>query len=271
MSPAKRVVVVKMSSFGFFNINRFLIPTSALGFTKKKTNNSGHCATSGRILSAHRRTKLFPKERFGFLPSWVSLNSKIQITIFKVAGILPSVTVMCGGGITINYHAQGNPISCLTHSGVKKNRYSNDWNHTIFVNVFNLIMGDILRCVRISNTFRVSSAYATYSTFITCVGPWGVIIAPSGALIAVHSSTNVVFIPPKQKSVLFKEQYQAPRVLKVRGANVMIRRGQRPKVRGTVKNPNDHPHGGRTRSIARPQTPWGFARNTSRSVKRDTA
>ena len=69
LSPAKGVVVVKMSPSGFFNINRFLIPTSALGFTKKKTNNSGHCATSGRILSAHRRTKLFPKERFGFLPS----------------------------------------------------------------------------------------------------------------------------------------------------------------------------------------------------------
>jgi ribosomal protein L2 len=54
---------------------------------------------------------------------------------------------------------------------------------------------------------------------------------------------------------------------KVRGAKLMYSRGQRPSVRGTVKNPNDHPHGGRTRSISRPQTPWGFARNTSRKSK----
>jgi hypothetical protein len=42
-----------------------------------------------------------------------------------------------------------------------------------------------------------------------------------------------------------------------RGARVMRARGHRPGVRGTVKNPNDHPHGGRTRAIAHPRTPWG--------------
>jgi ribosomal protein L2 len=28
-------------------------------------------------------------------------------------------------------------------------------------------------------------------------------------------------------------------------------------VRGVVKNPVDHPHGGRTRTILWPRTPWG--------------
>jgi len=33
--------------------------------------------------------------------------------------------------------------------------------------------------------------------------------------------------------------------------------GVKPKVRGVAKNPVDHPHGGRTKSIKYPRTPWG--------------
>jgi len=33
--------------------------------------------------------------------------------------------------------------------------------------------------------------------------------------------------------------------------------GHKPKVRGVARNPVDHPHGGRTKSIRYPRTPWG--------------
>lgn len=33
--------------------------------------------------------------------------------------------------------------------------------------------------------------------------------------------------------------------------------GVKPKVRGVARNPVDHPHGGRTKSIKYPRTPWG--------------
>jgi len=36
-------------------------------------------------------------------------------------------------------------------------------------------------------------------------------------------------------------------------------RGFGPKVRGVAKNPIDHPHGGNTKSIKFPRTPWGKA------------
>jgi len=38
-------------------------------------------------------------------------------------------------------------------------------------------------------------------------------------------------------------------------------------VRGTVKNPNDHPHGGRTRAIRYPRTPWGKTAKKSRKPR----
>ena len=33
--------------------------------------------------------------------------------------------------------------------------------------------------------------------------------------------------------------------------------GLKPRVRGVARNPVDHPHGGRTKSIKYPRTPWG--------------
>jgi ribosomal protein L2 len=33
--------------------------------------------------------------------------------------------------------------------------------------------------------------------------------------------------------------------------------GRKPKVRGVAMNPVDHPHGGRTKTIKHPRTPWG--------------
>ena len=35
--------------------------------------------------------------------------------------------------------------------------------------------------------------------------------------------------------------------------------GRRPRVRGIVKNPIDHPHGGRERTILWPRSPWGWS------------
>lgn len=33
--------------------------------------------------------------------------------------------------------------------------------------------------------------------------------------------------------------------------------GSKPRVRGVARNPVDHPHGGRTKSVKYPRTPWG--------------
>lgn len=53
-----------------------------------------------------------------------------------------------------------------------------------------------------------------------------------------------------------------------RSAGYYRRLGHTPHVRGTVKNPNDHPHGGRTRAIKCPLTPWGLVTKKSRQPKK---
>ena len=43
----------------------------------------------------------------------------------------------------------------------------------------------------------------------------------------------------------------------VKKAGYLSKYGKKPKVRGVAMNPVDHPHGGRTKSIKYPRTPWG--------------
>lgn len=84
--------------------------------------------------------------------------------------------------------------------------------------------------------------------FCTVLGTLGVqtlLILPSGLLRIMAASTYVQRygwpgVAPTINSF-------TPRIK--RGARLMRAKGQRPSVRGTVKNPNDHPHGGRTRAV----------------------
>ena len=45
--------------------------------------------------------------------------------------------------------------------------------------------------------------------------------------------------------------------LDIRQSGFFRRIGHKPQVRGVAKNPVDHPHGGRTKAIKYPRTPWG--------------
>jgi large subunit ribosomal protein L2 len=45
------------------------------------------------------------------------------------------------------------------------------------------------------------------------------------------------------------------------------RYGQKPSVRGTAKNANDHPNGGRTRALKLSQTPWARPAKKSRKPR----
>jgi hypothetical protein len=89
-------------------------------------------------------------------------------------------------------------------------------------------------------------------------GNWALVLLPSKRLYLVEGHTYVAM-----GSVAPALLGRFPR------PNAGIRRyqGHRPLVRGTVRNPNDHPHGGRTRAIRCPRTPWGRVAKRSRSPR----
>jgi hypothetical protein len=92
------------------------------------------------------------------------------------------------------------------------------------------------------------------------------LVAPSGSLVVCGGGARAVQydagqpLPPCLRltcAQMIEVVGGGARGLAWRGAQLMYLRGRRPIVRGTVRNPCDHPHGGRTRAIPHPQTPWG--------------
>jgi len=75
------------------------------------------------------------------------------------------------------------------------------------------------------------------------------IIYPSGLLTFINR-----FIKAARVEVNFAQQ----RFLIRRGAGYWRRQGKHPNTRGIAMNATDHPHGGKTHTVACPKSPWGW-------------
>jgi len=91
---------------------------------------------------------------------------------------------------------------------------------------------------------------------------WALLVLPSGQLAVSPNAPAVILgglAPLSRKGVSCAK------------AGYRHRMGLSPRVRGVATNPNDHPHGGRTKAIKYPRTPWGrttrFPRPTRPKLK----
>jgi hypothetical protein len=93
-----------------------------------------------------------------------------------------------------------------------------------------------------------STAGGSSSLFISgnLWGAWAFILLPSGQPKFVLAA-SYVFLGSAHPLI----RARRPIILAGDGRRL----GQKPQVRGTVKNPNDHPNGGRTRTLRLSQTP----------------
>lgn len=77
-------------------------------------------------------------------------------------------------------------------------------------------------------------------------GKWALLVLPSGQLFLAHNTHHVLLggLSPAERRGAFCGTAGSQR-----------RRGFSPRVRGVAMNPNDHPHGGRTKAVKYPRTP----------------
>lgn len=83
--------------------------------------------------------------------------------------------------------------------------------------------------------------------------------------IDVNSHTAVLQLPSgvRKSFSLYSIASVGPVALKIKKLTANTKSGYwrnfglKPRVRGIARNPVDHPHGGRTKSIKYPRTPWG--------------
>jgi ribosomal protein L2 len=103
-----------------------------------------------------------------------------------------------------------------------------------------------------SNGSIIANARGAKALIAFFVSNIAILVAPSGALLFL-SSRIIAY-----EALGCASHYAQPLAIKGRiwhAARVMRSRWRRPIVRGIVKNPCDHPHGGRSKAIESPRTP----------------
>lgn len=106
-------------------------------------------------------------------------------------------------------------------------------------------------CIKNLHTNKViSSAPGSSSVIYVIYKDQGKVIikTPSKKFKIISDSLNTTAINSKTSDIKFTSKITAGSSYKA---------GKKPIVRGCVKNPNDHPHGGRTRSQKQYKNPWG--------------
>lgn len=97
--------------------------------------------------------------------------------------------------------------------------------------------------------------------FVRSPGSFGILLSPRLIL-----SYSLILLPSKKLKLFFMQTLaMLGRVMSIgvysklsSKAGFYKNRGCRPITRGTVKNANDHPNGGRRRSLSPSHTKWGF-------------
>jgi ribosomal protein L2 len=138
------------------------------------------------------------------------------------------------------------------------NKFTNDRVRRTFSKPYSFLLYDISRMLKISfleifpnkghQYVRSSGCFARIISF-NWKNQTALVRLPSGVrkMFSIHTTAIKERISWKWKKRLANTKSGFWRSL-----------GKKPKVRGVARNPVDHPHGGNTKSIRYPRTPWGL-------------
>nr|YP_011027897.1 ribosomal protein L2 [Euplotes vannus]UPM52107.1 ribosomal protein L2 [Euplotes vannus] len=117
------------------------------------------------------------------------------------------------------------------------------------VNIRDIFLEQVLFAVAFGS-FSVLSFFDRWSGFLT-------IVLPSGMVRLFFFLSRADYWKTPTNTLTLNTADYTKRFVSRSKAGTSRLCGRRPKVRGVAKNPVDHPHGGRTKSIKFQQTPWG--------------
>lgn len=110
-----------------------------------------------------------------------------------------------------------------------------------------------LSLLRSPSGLKIAFAPMTYFFLVSSVENFSIVFVPSGALLVVPSSS---FAFERDSTRISTNLKFKDKLIRGRGVKKMLFLGRKSKVRGVAKNSCDHPHGGNTKGILRPRTPW---------------
>ena len=221
---------------------------------------------SGRIVTLSKGRRLV-KSKVGILNRSYRANSISFIGGFSMnpySKTLASTVFSGSGAITVIPSSEAHKVLTLTFLKTLFFKKSTLFNFilmikkTLFINNSFYLVLQLPRHSHVSNleitpynNFTVSRSPGTFSKLIK-IDPrtsLSLVKLPSG----VKKVVSIFSVGSLGKSALANSSK-----LNVTSAKSSLVKGIAPRTRGVAKNPVDHPHGGRTKTIKYPRTPWGL-------------
>lgn len=255
--------------FNFFYFSKFKLKSQyQLGFCKNKGKDR---LTGSKVIKTKGKNKhknvyrIFNKSFLGFLTTSVLLEYH-KLPQKRIPTII-SLFFNSVGGWFVNTLTTNMFFSCYVRSfPTQLKNYKSFLNTTkLFSQVIKLSLGEFYSVISligsvVNNSIRWVKSPGSKSILFVPIffQKWAIILLPSKSYKIFNNSTHYAHLGIPQLALESK--------FRVKNAGFNINRGVKPLVRGTVKNPNDHPNGGRSRALRLSRTPWGFPTKKTRKV-----
>lgn len=240
-------------------------------FFKKKNNHGGRGSVTGRVttrtISLYKNTHKYSILAYSCAPRFSDLllrkayvymggkfynykNKSVSLLRFKfgIVTLTPSLVS------SYKYEVQ----SPLWYTSTVEN-----WSYTIksrnILQLQDIPPATRLKFIALKTSKNIiAHAVGSYAILVILYQLYNtaVILSPSGKLILTPLTIVASIFKFNDDRWIDFNRLKMLKEYDKRGVRKMLLKNRRSTVRGTVKNPCDHPHGGRTRGILRPRTPW---------------
>lgn len=240
-------------------------------FYKKRTHIGGRSAVTGRVINRnihkYRNSSKYKILKHTCAPKFSPLlNKKAYLFLgskFYNYKLKSNSFVRFKFGIVTNTPSVLSTCLYSVQSPLWYRRTVTNWSYSVR-QYTHLPLGKIPPASRIrfiakpNSKTIVAHAVGSYAMLVIIFQliQSAVILAPSGKLLLIPFDTMAAIFTFNDNRWINFDRIQLLEKQNRKGVRKMLFRNRRSTVRGTVKNPCDHPHGGRTRGILRPRTPW---------------
>ena len=221
--------------------------------TWRKISKAGR-NKSGRIIiwtkSSIKHRLLYPKINYSLRTKWISLVSTFRL--IPLQNKLVALSFLSSGSITYLQSTDKFKIFSFIYFPGKTSKVKSDFINPILfilsyvkrlskISLIALYPGSVIHYVRSAGTFArlIKTDIQTHTA---------VLRLPSGVrkTFSLYSIASLGVVSLKDKRLTSNTK-----------SGFWRNFGLKSHVRGVARNPVDHPHGGRTKSIKYPRTPWG--------------
>ncbi len=237
VTPSKRwLKISKNLKFKFFYYSN-----NNLWKNKKNYNN---------LVNFHKKKNLYSFNLFNnlnlFKNSYILTSIKKKISNYYI-GVFKTIS----GIVFLHKISNGTFLGDILKTSIFPLKLIKTNTLNIFTTLKNLNIYSIFSNLFINKKNIISSSSGTYCQLLELKNNFNLVVIkiPSNRKIIV---SNEIFCLTGRNSNINKKYEIFSK------ASYKINLGKKPSVRGVAKNPVDHPHGGRTKTVQPEVSPWGW-------------